>query len=680
MLNIKVVTMAVWLIFGVATSGRAQIAVDQAGTVAPSKAQPVKKGMSGAKEGDKKQSPIDAKVLLGNLCGSANPEPACKSLLDLSSDEAWLVLNYACRLPNWQSTAPCTTFWLNSGGVLTFNLKTNEWTAQWEQASYPLKFDVTGAPTMRLKPRDAKPLKVLIEDISPLAYSAAPGLPKEEDLAIVAGLKSFLALAGTGIQGLVQTITFASATGAAAATKPSAGLDVQTKGVGKGRTTSPPPPPPPPECSIHPPEVLPAAAQVTGRQRQLVELGTTMSALEKALDRLERTKVSFIRAAQQVEDGKPVTISELVGPDARDLEDAYGNFEKSTYALVESSDHLASCQPLLGAYAMLIGAPADGKVIHDLAKRIAGIAGCTDTDVAALGGSIRANAALLADDVVADPSVCTPVKLKPIIETHRDAMKPLIERLFNAKQVEEKVWTAIDKVSGTRKEVLAGASVLSRQVDRGRRHTWNKVLIRALVVTRPNPELSWNKVQSHEIVMKADSPYVKELSLARGAEEKRAYKLESATGQLLGYGIGLIYTPLQESTYGAVVVPNGTSKVITETKRETRAGDLAAFLSYRFMEHAPAKRSVQPTLDFGVGLTSDRPAFFLGGGVEILRAGRLGFGWAPQRVSELAEGQTPNVTVVSTTDDIRTVKRFNTRNYYFSFTFALDALSLFSGK
>lgn len=180
--------------------------------------------------------------------------------------------------------------------------------------------------------------------------------------------------------------------------------------------------------------------------------------------------------------------------------------------------------------------------------------------------------------------------------------------------------------------------------------------------------------------MKADTPYVKELSLSHGTEEKRAYKLESATGQILGYGIGVIYTPLHESAYGAVAVPGATTKVIGETKRETRAGELAAFLTYRFMEHTPRKRHAQPTLDFGVGLTSDRPAFFLGLGVEVLRAARIGFGWAPQRISVLADGQTLNETVVSSTDDIRTMSRFDTSHYYVSFTFALDSLSLFNSK
>lgn len=673
MSNSKLVTLVVGLL-AAAAPGRAHAGVPAASGVVMQ--QPDDRGQKSgpAKEADaqaKARAGIDAPALLAALCGEGNKEPACEAREDLSPDEAWLVLNEACKHAPWQSTTPCVTFRPQRGGVLIFNLKTNIWTAQWEQDSYPLKFDVTGAPTLRLRPRDARPVKILVEEISPLAYSVAPGLPKEDDLTVIAGLKSFLALAGTGIQGLVQTVTFAAAAGTAA--KTGTGVEVQPNAVEKNRST----PAVGADCSVVSPDVGPAAKQITARQEQLVKVGVAMRGLEQELGRLEKARVAFLRAAQQAEDGKPVTAAELVAPNVPGLGRAYDDFDKSVRELAEHSDRLASCQPLLGAYAALLGAPADGKIIHDLASRIDAIGGCGDEP---LRESLRANAALLAVPAVADPAVCTPAKLKPIIETHRDAMKPLVERLFNAKQVEEKVWAAIDKASAARKEVLAGAAVLSRQVDRGRRHTWNNTLIRALVVTRQNPELSWNKVQTHEIVMKADSPYVKELSLARGAEEKRAYKLESATGQLLGYGIGLIYTPLHESTFAAVAVPGGTTKVIAETKRETRAGDLAAFLTYRFMEHRPAKRRVQPTLDFGVGLTSDRPAFFLGMALEILRAGRIGAGWAPERVTALAADQTAGVTVVSSTDDIKTVKRFDTRNYYVSFTFALDALSLFNSK
>jgi hypothetical protein len=617
---------------------------------------------------------IGAKALLGNICGGGSSEPACNDLADLSDDEAWVVLNYACRLPLWQSTAPCSTFRQQRGGVLIFNLKTNGWAAQWEQTSYPLSFDVTGVPAMRLRPGDAKPLKILVEEVSPLTYSAAPGVSKEEDLEIVANLKSFLALAGIGLQGLVQTLAFVVAPTAPASSEPRSypppgfAPDRELRGRQPGT------------CAIEPPDVRAAAQQVTRRQEQLVRVGTAMRALENELDRFETTRATFVRVAQKAEDGAAVAASELVGPNQRDLHRAYDDLDDSTRALAESADHLASCQPLLGAYATLIGAPSDGRVIHDLASRIRTIEGCSAPDVSELAASLRANAALLAGSVLADSSMCPSARLKSIIELHRDAMKPMVERLVNAKQVEDKVWSAIDQASRARGAVVAAADALSRQVERGRRHTWNNTLIRALAVTRPNPELRWNKVQSHEIIVKADSPYVKELTLAHAAEEKRAYKLESATGLLLGFGIGIIYTPLYESTFAAVAAPGTSTKVITETERETRAGDLAAFLSYRFLQHRPAKRWAEPTLDFGVGLTSGRPAFFLGLGFEILRAARIGFGWAPERVSQLAEGQIPNVTVVSSTDDIRIVKRFATDNYYVSFTFALDSLSLFNSR
>lgn len=622
---------------------------------------------------------IDARALLRTLCGTGSREPACQALPDLSPDEAWLILNEACRLPRWQATGPCTTFRERRGGVLIFNLKTSTWSAQWEQAAHPLDFDVTGAPTMRLRPGDARPLKILVEEISPLVYSAVPGVPKEEDLAIVAGLKNFLALAGTGLQGLVQTIAVTAAAGAAPASDPGTDAPFKPRGIDR-RPAGEPPAPPAAECTAAVPDVLPAADLITRRVQDLGAVGTSMRALEKALDGLDSAKAAFIRVAQLAEDGKPVTADQMVPPDLSGLTAAYDALDAATRTLTERTDSLATCQPLLQAYATMLGAPLNGKVMHDLAARMTGIGGCTDSAVSPLRASLLANASHLAAPVIADPAVCTTAKLKPILETHRDAMKPLVERLLNARQVEDKVWAAIDKAGAARRDVFAGAAVLRRQVERGRRHTWNNTLIRALVVTRPNPALGWSKVQAHEIVMTADSPYLKELSLSRAAVEKRAYTLESATGRLLGYGVGLIYTPLHESIFTAVSRAGETAKVIAETKRETRAGDLAAFLSYRFMEHRPAKRTFQPTLDVGVGLTSDRPAFFVGLGLEVLRAGRVGFGWSPQRVTVLADGQTPNVTTVSSTDDIRTRTRFDTRNYYVSLTFALDALSLFGGK
>ena len=46
-------------------------------------------------------------------------------------------------------------------------------------------------------------------------------------------------------------------------------------------------------------------------------------------------------------------------------------------------------------------------------------------------------------------------------------------------------------------------------------------------------------------------------------------------------------------------------------------------------------------------------------------------------MTKLADGQVPGETIVASTDEIRTVKEFEAKNWYVSFAFALDSLSLF---
>lgn len=602
-----------------------------------------------------------ARDLLATLCKGSPSEPVCAVITDLSEDEAWVIVRDACRS---DSGPNCRTFRQQQGGTLLYDVRADEWRAEWESQPYSLKFDVTGTPTLRIKPKNAKALKVLVTNISPLGYSARPGTPTESDLGIVAGLKTLLALAGTGIQALVQTAAYSPPASmppfADVLNKP--GVSAMAKGIG-GQAAA---------CPLQPPDVATLAAAVTGRVSRLWTVLAAMSRLEAALDTLEQSRAAYVRAVQNAEDGKPVTRAELARPDLTALDAAYQGFLAAAQSLRQETTNLTSCQPILTAYATLVGAPANARVIAEFADVVAATAGCA---VMPLRTTLEANSTRL-KQLAEDPS-CTS-QLKAIVELHRDATKPMVERLNNARQVEEKIWAAIDKVEAARKDVLVGGGVLDRQVLRGWRHTWNGLLLRELAVTRPNPELPWSKSQSHSIVIQADSPYAKDVTLAHGTEEKREYRLESATGQILGYGIGLIYTPLQESTWGAVTVPGTTDKVIAETKRETRAGDLAAFLSYRFLEHRPRQRHVAPTLDFGVGVTSDRPAFFLGLGVELWRAARVGFGWAPQRVTKLQHGQEPNQTLVSNGDEIKIRKRFDVSNWYISLTFALDSLSLFN--
>jgi hypothetical protein len=600
-----------------------------------------------------------ATKLLTTVCSANASEPACSLLEDLSEDQAWVILRTACRT---DTSDACKTFLAEQGGSLLFDARNKSWSAFWERERLELKFDVAGVPTLRLRPRDAKPLKVIVTNLSPLVYSAKAGTPKEEDLAVITGLKSVLALAGTGVQALLQSAASAPAPGLAAILD---GLD-QVAFIEK-----PLPPPPPKACSIPSPDVAGIARAVSERNLRLVELNGHMRALEKKLDELSESRNAFIRAQQKAEDGGRVTSSELVSVDLGAVDNAYKLVTDSGGRLAEDTDLLTSCQPLMTSYLTALASPPDDKVLRALVAEVRATE--TSCRVPALRSAVTKNAEAL----VSCDSPATS-ELERALKLHVTVMKPHVERLLNARQTEEKVWQAIDRVRTGKEELVSGAATLNRQVQRGLVHTWRGVLIKELAVTRPNPTLGWSKVQSHSVVIKAESPYVKNLSLAHGAEEKHEYKLESATGRILGYSIGVIHTPLYESTWTAVTAPGTTTKIIAETKRETRSGDLAAFVTYRFMEHSPANRRVQPIVEFGGAVTSARPGFFLGGGLEVLRAGRVGVGWSPQRVTVLSDTQRVNETVVTSNDDIKTEKRFDVKNWYLSFTFALDSLSLFN--
>jgi hypothetical protein len=604
----------------------------------------------------------NSRRFLTTLCALHKTEPACADVAALSGDQAWLIVHAACREDN---SDLCKEFRQQQGGVLEYDIGANAWLAHWEGRSWPLRFDVTGAPTLRLKPAAASQLKIVVTNISPLTYSATPGTPKEEDLAIIAGLKSFLALAGTGIQSLVRTVSVSTAAGLS--------FEEMLGNSARFHVTGPEPQPSRPRpaaCAFPPPKVETTATLITHRHGLLVDLSDRAAALEAQLDAVAAAKTSYVRVVQEAEDGKPVQATQLKAPDLPALQSAYAALDGAVARLTTETAELTSCQPALSAYLTLLDAPPEPVIVGDLVKQVE-IAGCRLPE---LKKTLVDNARLLLTDC--------PDKLGSALDLHQKAMKPLVDRLLDARKAESTVWSAIAKVQDGQAQVLAGVRTLTREVEKGLRHTWNATLLRELVVTRPNPHLPWSKIQTHAIEVKADSPYQKELTLAHDTAEKHEYKLESATGQILGYGIGMIYTPLQESTWTAVTVPGTTTKVIAETKRETRAGDLAAFLSYRFLEHRPTKdghrRTIQPTMDFGVGLTSDRPAFFLGLGAELFRAARLGVGWTPQRVTMLEAGQQANVTVVSSTDEIKTRKAFDTSHYYVSFTFALDSLSLFN--
>jgi hypothetical protein len=238
------------------------------------------------------------------------------------------------------------------------------------------------------------------------------------------------------------------------------------------------------------------AKQVSNRHEALLKLSKQMDALGLQLDRLEAARISFLLAAQAAEDGKPVSRNDLPLPRLAELGTAYEAFEEVVSGLDADTRKLRSCQPILSAYQTLLGAPPNGIVVKAFAERVVETSECQIPELLA---AIRADADHLRDE--APNPKCADKLLKEHMELRRDAFKSLTERLLNAAEKEEKVWTAVAKARATKKDVLAGASVLERQVRKAHRHTWKNMLIRGLAVSRQNPELPWNKVQSHEIVI-----------------------------------------------------------------------------------------------------------------------------------------------------------------------------------
>jgi hypothetical protein len=446
-------------------------------------------------------------------------------------------------------------------------------------------------------------------------------------------------------------------------------------------TENPPPPPPPqadpfkercgPKPANYPnPEVAGPASLVTHRNVELLMLRQRLNALTGRIDDVQAARTDFVKHLQRLEDRTPVTAADFKPASAETVEAALDDVRTQAAMLRDDARALLTCEPVLSAYSALLASPSNPSVVEAFAAQVRLAAkACTVTE---LQQAMTAEASTVCRIAASNGPI------EDTLKAHNDAMKSPTSRLFDVESSETSVWTAVDKTLASEADVLGAVRTLNQQVDGARLHSWSGQLIDEIVVTRQNPELPWDKIQTHSIVIKAATPYAKDLSLTHSSEETHEFKLKSATGEILGYGIGVIYTPLQESTFGAVDSSAG-GKVIAETKRETRAGDLAAFLNYRFMEHRPARepRALEATADIGVGLTSGRPAFFIGMGLQIVRAIRIGGGWAPERISVLAPDQHIG-DKVSSADEIRTVSKFETKNWYVSVSFGLDALSLFN--
>jgi hypothetical protein len=209
------------------------------------------------------------------------------------------------------------------------------------------------------------------------------------------------------------------------------------------------------------------------------------------------------------------------------------------------------------------------------------------------------------------------------------------------------------------------------------------------------------KVQTDKITVLLSQP--KDLELVVGGPEKveSSYNVTRRQGALFGANIGAIYTPAFSRTFTLVdptplqtvkttvtteadgvkqVTEVLERKVVEEQSRESRAGQLAAFLNLRLIQAiAPqtATHWIKPGVEIGFGIDSQKPSILAGGSLEIFRYLRVGAGKAWVSTTDAVD---PDVVGAEVPPDfvVPTSTKFRP-SWYASVTFALDSLALFSG-
>lgn len=174
----------------------------------------------------------------------------------------------------------------------------------------------------------------------------------------------------------------------------------------------------------------------------------------------------------------------------------------------------------------------------------------------------------------------------------------------------------------------------------------------------------------------------------RAADEpiEVSYRTMNPTAGNIGYGVGIIYTPLSNPTFGAVENPaNKEEKVIARIGEESRAGELALLGTYRFGTPGAMFR---PGIQFGAGLSEDL-ATFVGVSFDFGSIFRLGAGLTGQHVHKLSAGQSAmklnadgapdpgSLTKVSADTDIQRSNTLKT-GLYLSLSISLDGISFFN--
>jgi hypothetical protein len=202
-------------------------------------------------------------------------------------------------------------------------------------------------------------------------------------------------------------------------------------------------------------------------------------------------------------------------------------------------------------------------------------------------------------------------------------------------------------------------------------------------------EGNWDKVKTQPFVIQRSSPYAAKIATDLPEKIETEYRLARRHGRLWGIGVSLTQSSLRSPTFVAVQAPEAPDdekeKVIGRSSESKKTGVPALLFNYRVGElisPAVSRWIARPGIELGVGLDTDEPGVFTGFSLEIAKYFRVGVGYSWQQINELdpntpAEHRQREGQPVSSTDDIRIGERFRGKLYW-SFTFALDSIPLFS--
>jgi hypothetical protein len=215
-------------------------------------------------------------------------------------------------------------------------------------------------------------------------------------------------------------------------------------------------------------------------------------------------------------------------------------------------------------------------------------------------------------------------------------------------------------------------------------------------------EGSLTKVQTDKFIVSLSQPKDLELVVDGPAKVESAYDVSRRQGQLFGANVGVIYTPAFSRTFTLVdptpsmtvqtttTEESGTTKQVTtflekkrveEQSRESRAGQVAAFLNVRLLQALwpqSARHFLKPGVEIGFGMDTAKPSILAGVSLEVFRYFRFGGGRAWVSTTDAKDPSLID-TEVDPAFVMPTETKFR-KSWYASVTFALDSLTLFSGK